>query len=289
MHDGTHTGTISRAARRGRLDLGFALDPAGRTFVDRQFSSYPFHIGRPFHLDCGPTRGMATLYIQSCSGGLYTEDDLSISVDIGAGAQAHLTTQASTIVHRATRGPAVQTARIRAGEGALIEYLPDATILFPGARLEALLRLDIAPTAGAILFDSFLAHDFESDSAYFDRFANTVEICRPDGQPLAIDRFRLTGRDFAAGTLGQMGGFACHGSVMAIAPSADIAGWITRGRECVSDIDGAMIGVSELPGGIGVSARILSRDAIAMRKAMLRLWQLSRLMMTGAAPTPRRK
>lgn len=289
MLDGGHRSAGASNTRRGRLDLGFARDPAGRSFLARQFSSYPFHIGRPFHLDSGPTQGMATLYIQSCSGGLYTQDDLSISVDVGDGAQAHLTTQASTIVHRATRGPSRQSIRIRAGEGALMEYLPDPTILFPDARLEATLRLELAPTACAILFDSFLAHRFEGGPEVFGQFTNTVEICRPDGRPLAIDRFRVTGQDFAAGTLGQMGGFACHGSAMAVTPSVDIAEWMARGRQSVSDIDGAVIGISELPGGIGISARILAREAIAMRKAMHRLWELSRLMMTGAAPAKRSK
>lgn len=289
MPDGGNSSLGACNARRGRLDLGFAPDPAGRTFLSRQFSSYPFHIGRAFHLDTGPAQGMATLYIQSCSGGLYTQDDLSVSVDVGDGAQAHLTTQASTIVHRATRGPARQTVRIRVGEGALVEYLPDATILFPGAALDSDLRLELAPTARAILFDSFLAHRFEDAPEVFDRFTNTVEICRPDGRPLAIDRFRVTGPDFAAGTLGQMGGFLCHGSVMAVAPSVDIAEWMALGRQSVSDIGGAAIGLSELPGGIGLSARILAGEAIAMRRAMSRLWEISRVMMTGAAPARRSK
>ncbi|GAB1364636.1 urease accessory protein UreD [Rhodobacter sp.] len=289
MPDGGHRSADAGNTRRGRLDLGFAPDPAGRTFLSRQFSSYPFHIGRAFHLDSGPAGGMATLYIQSCSGGLYTQDDLSVSVDVSDGAQAHLTTQASTIVHRATRGPARQSVRIRAGEGALMEYLPDATILFPGASFESSLRLEVAPTASAILFDSFLAHRFDGDPEVFDRFANTVEICCPDGRPLAIDRFCVTGRSFCDGTLGRMGGFACHGSVMAVAPSVDRAGWMARMRQAVLDIEGAATGISELPGGIGISARILAREAIAMRKAMHRLWEISRSMMTGAAPAKRSK
>lgn len=291
MHEaaGLHPARAAPAARNGRLSLRFVRSPAGRTFIGRQFSSYPFHVGRPFYLDQGRAAGMATLYVQSCSGGLYTEDDLRTDMHVGAGAQAHLTTQASTIVHRGTRGPARQTVRISAAEDALVEYLPDAAILFPGASLEAALRLDIADGASAILFDSFLAHDFGSGTGVFDSFANSVQICRPGGHPLATDRFQVRGRDFAAGAVGQMGRFACHGSVLVIAPGADIASLVAEGRAAVSGIEGAMTGISVLPGGIGISARTLSADAIAMRRTMIRIWQLARLAIAGKAPGPRRK
>lgn len=277
-------------AKRGRLDLSFAPDPAGKTYLDRQFSSYPFHICRPFYLDQGsPVAGMATVYTQSSSGGLYTQDRLVTTVTVKPGAQAHLTTQASTIVHRSTRGPALHSTEISVQHGGLIEYLPDPIILFPGAHLISKVQMTLAKTSSAILYDSFLAHDFRGEDEPFEGFDSEVRLCAADGTPLVIDRFRMSGQDFAKGLLGQMGGFACHGSVFVVMPDRDPGALIAACRQLHADPDEAVIGVSELPSRTGLSARILSKDAITLKRLMGQLWQVSRAAMTGARPDPRRK
>src|SRR5277367_3978476 len=70
----------------------------GRTVLRRQQAGYPFHITRTFQLD--PKRpDLATLYLQSASGGFYAGDRLKFDLTVGQGAALHLTTQASTVVH----------------------------------------------------------------------------------------------------------------------------------------------------------------------------------------------
>src|SRR5712671_5978598 len=70
----------------------------GRTMLRRQHVGYPFHITRPFHLD-RVRPDLATLYLQSASGGFYAADRLTLDLVVGAGAELHLTTQGSTVVH----------------------------------------------------------------------------------------------------------------------------------------------------------------------------------------------
>lgn len=276
-------------SRRGRLELSFARAPDGRSFLDRQFSSYPFHLCRPFYLDEGPTKGMASIYTQSCSGGLYSRDRLTMVLQVGAGAQGQVTSQASTIIHRATYGGAVQSCDISAGPGALVEYLPEATILFPGARLRSSTRLQVDPTASAILFDSFLAHDPTGGGEAFDVFENDLQVQTPEGRPLAIDRFRLAGPDFLQSGKGRMGGFRCHGNVIVIAPAIDIEACIETARRAVGGLTDCEVGVSRLSLVNGFSARILARDAFLVRRATLALWALARGAITGQPPGPRRK
>lgn len=290
MPDGPPTLTSHPAvARRGRLELSFSRAPDGRTYVDRQFSSYPFHVCRPFYLDDGPAAGMATIYTQSCSGGLYTEDRLVTEVSAGDGAQVHLTTQASTIVHRSTRGPARQETRLRAGEDALLEYTPSPTILLPQAHLESTTLVELAPTASAILFDSFLAHDHEGGADPFAAYSNELQVVDLDGKPLATERFRLTGAEFAGGGTGRMAGYLCHGSFLCFAPHADIDATLAEARSATGGIEGALVGVSALPGDRGISGRVIARDAVDLNATLGRLWQVARRAITGASPSPRRK
>ena len=56
----------------------------------------------PFYLD-RECPEIATLYLQSASGGLYRGDDVALSIVAGPHAAAHVTTQASTLVHRTHR------------------------------------------------------------------------------------------------------------------------------------------------------------------------------------------
>ncbi len=61
-----------------------------RSFLAHQHTPHPFHLTRPFYLP-GDPQGMATLYLQSSSGGLYGDDDLSLHIALEEGAGAHVT------------------------------------------------------------------------------------------------------------------------------------------------------------------------------------------------------
>lgn len=279
----------SGRGKQGRLELTFARAPDGKTYVDRQFASYPFHICRPFYLDFGATSGLASIYKQSCSGGLYSGDKLVTDIEVLGGAQAYLTTQGSTIVHQGTHGRADQVSTIRAHAGSLVEYLPETTILFPGADLTASLSLFLADDASAILFDSFLAHDYRGGSECFGALENEIIIASIDGLPMVVDRFHLSGADFRTGVLGRTGGYTCHGSVLVVAPGVEIEGLIDAGRQVATGYPDTMTGLSRLPRINGFSARVLAHNAVVMKKIMLDLWALSRHAITGVVPGARRK
>ncbi|MBI6629956.1 urease accessory protein UreD [Pontibaca salina] len=240
-------------------------------------------------MDDGPSQDMATVYIQSSSGGLYTEDELITEVTARPKTLVHLTTQASTIVHGASRGPSCQSTDLKVEEGAFLEFTPEPVILFPNAQLKSKLRLEIAESASAIIFDSFLAHDYAGGSDVFEMYENDLSAFRPNGVPMIIDRVKFSGKDFATGLTGKMSAYACHGNFFAIAPEADIEKLINDCRRGLEDTRDSLVGVSVLPDGRGISARILSRNAIGLRAALIRLWEVSRLAITGSPPNPRKK
>ncbi len=86
-----------------QLDLAFLADAGGRTTLRRGHVTYPFHVGRSWPVP-GDPEGMITLYVQSCSGGVFEHDDLTWRIVAREGAKAHITTAAATIVHRWTAG-----------------------------------------------------------------------------------------------------------------------------------------------------------------------------------------
>jgi urease accessory protein len=72
------------------------------------------------------------------SGGVTGGDALRMSVEIGPGAEAVATTQAAEKIYRASRGSAPCTidVEVRVAEGATLDWLPQETIVFEGARLK---------------------------------------------------------------------------------------------------------------------------------------------------------
>ncbi|MCB2101475.1 MAG: urease accessory protein UreD, partial [Rhodobacterales bacterium] len=204
---------IATAGRSGSLDLGFARDPAGRTYLRRQHATHPFHVCRAQYLD-RPRSGQATVYLQSCSGGLFRGDRHQVTIACDPGARAHVTTQASTVVHRADGDPARQAVALAVGAGAVLEYCPDPAILFPGAGLVNRTRVTLAPGAAALLWDACLGHDPGGAGAPFDRLDTDVQVLDDRGRLRAADRMAVTGAAFAAGTVGVMGPATCLGTVM---------------------------------------------------------------------------
>ena len=87
------------------------------------------------------------------AGGLTGGDALDFDGEAGQGAHAVFTTQASERVYRSLGADARVRTALTAGDGARIDWLPQETILFDGARLSRTIDVELA--ADAIL----LAHE----------------------------------------------------------------------------------------------------------------------------------
>jgi urease accessory protein len=275
------------AAAPAQLDLAFERSPDGATTLRRQHVAYPFHVGRVLHLPGDPA-GLASVYLQSCSGGLFQGERLGLAVRVGDAAQVHVTTAASTIVHAMTSGHAEQTVNLEAGAGALVEYWPDPLILFPGSRFDTRLRIRACEGATVIAGESFLLHDPGARGDPFDWLRSETRIEDQGGRLLAVDRFRAEGRAIIAAQPGINGAFALQGTILVV-HRADPAAALEALRGALRDSPDVYAGASLLPGNCGAWLRVLARDAIALRAMMREAWVAVRLLATGTSPGLRRK
>lgn len=262
---------------RAALDF---RDVAGSTHLMGQHTPHPFHITRPFRHPRDP-QGMATLYLQSSSGGLYGGDDLGLTIRVESGAAAYVTTQASTIVHDARgAGAASQEVMIEVGEGGWLEYLPDPTILMSGSYMINRVSARIAKGARLLMADAQLCHDPDGDGRPFDLLSSFVSFAGPEGLRL-VDRFEVPGADWLART----GGARCSGMVVA-------AGVNEAGPAMIEVLDkmpGVYAGLSEFPERDVSILRFLTDDGVSMSRAMTASWRAARLALTGVEPHARRK
>lgn len=290
---------VKSSARSGQsdstdLDLQFRAAPDGRTYISGQFCRYPFHICRAQYVDPEP-RGLATIYLQSSSGGIFANDRLSCEFHALPRSQSHITTQSSTIVHRMDQGDARHCVTIRADKNSFIEYLPDPMILFPRAKMYSGAVVRLHPSATVIMTDAFMHHVPATDDLAaaqredFTEYHNETRVENLDGTLLCLDRYRVTGAQFSGGQSGIMGKNAIHGTFVLLNRSHDAAGLGASLRSSLESGFSGYAGLSSLPNGCGIWVRLIARDAFTLRLAIQQLWATTRQALLGEYPNRRKK
>jgi len=276
----------------GQLGVTFAVDPAGRTYLGAQRSTHPFHLCRALYRPDDPP-GLCTLYVQGCSGGLFERDRVALTFSVGAGAAAHVTTAAATIVHRMPRGDhAEQLVELEVAPGGWLEHAPEPLILFPGSRLVTRTRVRVATGGRAIVMDGFLGHRLPDDTRPFEWLDAETRVLDANAgsgaDPLARERFFAAGADWQAGGCGRMGRYRCQGTVLVLGAGDQPLGAL---RAALASAAGGGAptygGASSLPNGAGVMARVLATDGTALRAALDGCWSAARAAL-GLPPGQRR-
>lgn len=132
------------------------------------------------------------------AGGLAGGDAVGIEVALEAGARATLASAAAEKIYRSLGPETRVAARLALGDGAALEWIPQETILFDGARLSRRIEADLAP--GAVLL--------AAESLVFGRTARG-EVLR-HGLVRDLWRIRRGGRLLWADGLALEGDIGAH-------------------------------------------------------------------------------
>jgi urease accessory protein len=198
------------------------------------------------------------------SGGLANGDKLDLSLSVGPDSAAAITTQAAEKVYRARdEEPVHLRARIDVATGAWLEWLPQETILFEGARFNRRAIAKVASGGRLLACDTVVFGRLASGERFSRGFLHDSWDIRRDGRLSWRDALRLD--EGVADTLSSPGGF---GGAEAIASAFyigdDAAGHLETARTLI-DAGRARSGVT-LVNDILV-ARWLG-DAVAVRAAL---------------------
>jgi urease accessory protein len=126
----------------GQLQLEFDYRQ-GETRLSRSQVQAPLKFQRPFYPEGKTVCHGVMLHT---AGGVVGGDRLSTAVILQPQAQALLTTAAATKIYGGEL-QSQQTIRIRVGEAACLEWLPQEAIVFEGAHYRQNLRIDLEPAA----------------------------------------------------------------------------------------------------------------------------------------------
>ncbi len=127
---------------QGNLQLEFNYRD-GETILSRSLMQAPLKIQRPFYPE---GKGVCHGVMLHTAGGIVGGDRLSSEIHLHPNAQVLLTTAAATKVYGSDQ-ESIQTVQIRVAENAGLEWLPQETILFDGARYRQSMRVELEPGA----------------------------------------------------------------------------------------------------------------------------------------------
>ncbi|MCC2322995.1 urease accessory protein UreD [Cellulomonas xiejunii] len=279
---GLDTLPVGSPAKVGVLELGYGRTGNGTELV-HHYQKAPLHITRPLYVD--PLRpDMPYTYVISTGAGVLQGDRLRTDLTFGPGASAHVTTTAATRAMRMEHDYGVSQVNLGVGQDAYAEYLPEPVIAFVDTRFYQLTRATVAPGATLILADTFVAGRLARDERHrYAAVAADLEIRRPDGTPVAVDRVRLVpGRGDA---LAVLAGHDVLGNLVVVtdqAPAGELADLL---HDELADAPDVLVGVSRLPTEAGVSLRVVGDTTAPVAHAVNAAWHALRLRLTGL-PAP---
>jgi urease accessory protein len=200
--------TIVKAAPgRGILDVA-QVDR--RSVVRRAYATSPLRFLTPRNHGTA-----AWVYASSYGGGLVGGDRLHLTISIGAGASAFVSSQASTKVYRShDRSSAELEAHVSAG-GHLVLW-PDPVVCYAGSTFRQSQCIDLREDGGLILVETMTSGRRASGERWqFVEYANRITI-RQEGRVVLFDSTRLSGAggDLAA----RLGRFDVLCSVAIVGP-----------------------------------------------------------------------
>lgn len=248
----------------GTLVLRVARDAGGVTRVADLYQRDPCRALFPY-ADAGDVFQAVML---TTSGGLAGGDRIAAEIVADAGASMVVTTQAAEKVYRSAGETTRFSAHISVADAAWLEWLPQETILFDGARFRRETRIDLAPAARLlaaeiVVFGRTARGERIAGGAFVDRW----RVFRA-GRLAWADSLALT--DDPASALAHPAGFAgAVATATVIHAGPDAARHLAAARDALTQCGGRS-GVTVVNGLL--IARFLSNDAQAMRSDLAQLW-----------------
>jgi urease accessory protein len=181
-------GRASRSTPAGTPGVARSRPGAG-SVVERAFATSPLRLLTP-----GNDGHAAWVFTSSFGGGLVDGDRLSLDVEIGEGAAAFLSTQASTKVYRSEQGTRARL-QARVGAGGLLVSLPDPVVCFADSRFDQEQTFDLASNAALVAVDWVTSGRRESgERCSFAHYCSRL-VVRVDGRLVMYDTVALRRQD----------------------------------------------------------------------------------------------
>lgn len=276
--------TIPSTGWQARLNLGFQLR-GPRTILGRCAHQGPLQVQRPFYPEGETVCHVAILHPP---GGVVGGDELRLEAQLDPGAHALLTTPAAGKFYRSAGPLARQIQYLTAAPGAALEWLPQENIVYNGARLQTLTRIDLQGDARFLGWEMLcLGRPAADEILTTGECRQTLELWR-DGEPLYLESGRYSGGDPVLNATWGLQGQPVTATLLS---TPVMPGWVaalrTGGESFTAlAVAGEIATVTALDGVL--ICRYLGPSATRARRWLILAWSLLRPLMLNRPACPSR-
>lgn len=268
-------------AWHARLDLGFERR-GPETILARRAHHGPLRVQKPLYPE-GPE--LCHAIVLHPPAGIAGGDRLAIDIDVGAGAQALLTTPGAGKWYRSAGAMAEQKVALKVGAGGTAEWLPQESIVFDAAQAQMRTAVELAEDARFIGVETVCFGRRASGEAFDRGSLRLATDIRLAGKPLWHERGCIDGSSPLLASPVGLAGFTVCSTVLAAGMDVDAA-TLAACRAATSPEAGSRFGVTAMPQLF--VGRYLGHSAEAARAWLVALWQTLRPSFIGRpAAVPR--
>ena len=264
--------TVAQNSRwEAYLKLNFAnrlaANNQSRTIISERKHHGPLVIQKPFYPEGSPCH----IYLLHPPGGLVGGDQLTLEVDLEENSHTLITTPGAAKFYRSTGAVASQSQHFNIENGALLEWLPQETIVFNQANAHVETIVDLHGNAKFMGWEISCLGRQAGDLPFTEgKFVQKIQL-RQDGKPVVIERALYQGNDEI---LSASWGLANHATVgtMIVAPANNEL--LEQIRTQVQAESPELFSATLIDGVL--LCRHLGPQAFSTKKIFTRVWEIAR-------------
>jgi len=266
---------------QARLQLGFERrDDA--TILSRREHFGPLRVQKALYPEGEAICHAIVLHPPS---GIVGGDELEIAVRVGEHAHALLTTPGAGKWYRSGGAQAAQRLRFEVAEHGVLEWLPQETIVFDGARARMETEVVLARDARFIGWEVLCLGRRAAGERYASGEIALQTRIEQDGRVIWLERGKLEGGSPLLDSPAGLAGYSVAATLLAVGVSQDAAP-LAACREILPTEADAQYGITALPEVL--VARYLGHASESAREWFTALWRMLRPAVIGCeACSPR--
>ena len=211
--------------------------------------------------------------------GIAGGDHLEITARVGPAAHAQLITPGAGKWYRSAGPDASQSIRFEVQESATLEWLPQETIVFDGARSRMDLRVALAADSRYLGWDILCLGRRAAGEKFTHGHIGLHTRIERDGAPLWLERGHIGGNDPMLHSAAGWAGASVCGTLLATLQAGAETTPLLDACRAVAPPDGAEHGMTHLPELL--VARYLGHNSEAARLWFIELWSRLRPALLG--------
>ena len=253
------------------LQLGFGRT-GERTVLRENRHSGPLRVQKALYPEGDAVCQTIVLHPPS---GIAGGDELAIGITVDREAHAQITTPGAGKWYRSNGAGASQHIALTVGHGGTLEWLPQETIVFDGARADMQTRVDLAADSRYLSWDILCLGRAASGEDFARGEISLFSRVDREGRPIWLERGQIQGSDaMLASPAGWAGHRVCATLICSFPELPQQAAALLASLRAIVPNDDGLHGITALPDPL--IARYLGDSSEAARQWLAELWNILR-------------